>query len=174
VNDPSLDRIEITATVSNLPEETFEMLRKTKADRAQRRESACADLAVRALPVEKPHRIVAWTVRELRKAKRDQYGGVSATGAGMCGAIVHVDRAERVIAFLHELATALEADGLQLQPDGARMKIAVGLDEVAFTLTERTRRVKHAPTEEERALHDRQHKGLACLIARRCRGGIIE
>jgi hypothetical protein len=156
VNDASLDRIEITATVSNLSEEMREILRKAKADRIERRQITSSDLAVLPLPVEKPHRIVASTARELRKAKPDQYGGISATGASTCGVIVHVDRAERVIAFLHELTMALEAAGLQLQADGARMKIAVGPDEVAFTLTERTRREKHIPTEEEQALYDRQ------------------
>lgn len=156
IDDPSLDRIEIMTTVSNLPEETREMLRKAKADRAERRDSVGVEPAVLSSPVEKPHRIVAPTARALRKAKPDQYGAVLATGAGMCGVIVHANRAERAIAFLDALATALEADGLQLQPDGARMKIAVGPDEVAFTLTERTRREKHIPTEKEQEIYERQ------------------
>lgn len=156
IDDPSLDRIEIMATVSNLPEETREMLRKAKADRAERRERVGADPAVLPPPVEKPHRVIVPTARALRKAKPDQYMSVSATGAGMCGVIVHAERAERAIAFLDALAAALEADGLQLQPDGARMKIAIGPDEVAFTLTERTRREKHVPTEKEQELYDRQ------------------
>jgi hypothetical protein len=44
---------------------------------------------------------------------------------GLCGVIVHKDRFERAIAFPHALATALEADGLKLQPDEMRMKIVV-------------------------------------------------
>lgn len=149
VNNPSLDRIEVTSTVSNLTEETREILRKVKADRIERRQITCSDPALLPLQVEKPHRIIAFTARELRRVKPDQYGGISATGTGTCGTIVHVDRAERIIAFLHKLAMALETTGLQLQPDGARMKIAVGPDEVTFTLTERTRREKHIPTEQE-------------------------
>jgi hypothetical protein len=155
VSDPSMDRIEVTATLSNLPEETVEIIRKAKADRVGRGQINCADLAVPPPPVKKLNRIVASTARELRKARPNQHGGVSATGVGTCGVVVHVDNAERVIAFLHALATALEAAGLQLQPDGARMKIAVGPDEVAFTLIERTRREKHIPTEDERGLHER-------------------
>jgi hypothetical protein len=156
VNDPSLDRIAITATFSNLPEETREILRKVKAGRAERRKSARDDLAVPPLPIEKPHRALASTARELLKAKRDEYGAVSATEAGMCGVRVHVDHAHRVIAFLHALATTLEEDGLELRPNGTRMEIAVGPDKVAFTVTEHARREKHIPTEEEQGLYDRQ------------------
>ena len=72
---------------------------------------------------------------------------------GLCGVIVHKDR---VIAFLHALATALEADGLRLQPDEMRMKIVVGKDIVAFTLTEKTRREKHIPTEKEQEFSKRE------------------
>jgi hypothetical protein len=153
VDDSSLNRIEITATVS---EEAREILVKAKADRVERRQTTSSNPVASLLPVEKPHRTVTLTARELRKSKSNQYGGIFATGTGMCGVIVHVDHAERVIAFLHSLATALEAVGLQLQPDDTRMKISVGPDQVVFTLTERTRRVKHIPTKEEQALYDRQ------------------
>jgi hypothetical protein len=155
VSNPSLDRIEVTATVFNLPEETGEITRKAEANRVERGQINSSGL-VPPPPVEKPHRVAAPTAGQLRKARPNQYGGVSATGVGTCGVIVHVDRVERVIAFLHALATALEAAGLQLQPDGARMKIAVGPDEVAFTLIERTRRERHIPTEDEKGLHERQ------------------
>lgn len=109
-----------------------------------------------SLPVEKPHRSVALTARTIHKAKADEYGRVSATSAGLCGVTVHRDCVERTIAFLHALATVLEGEGLQLQPDGTRMKIVVGKDTVAFTLTEKTRREKHIPTEKEQELYDRQ------------------
>lgn len=156
IDDPALDRIEITATTSHLRDETREMLRKAKADRSERREECVAGPLVPSPPIEKPHPIVAATAKLLRKAKADDYGRVSATGTGLCGVVVHKDRVERTIAFLHALATALEADGLQLQPDETRMKIVVGKDMVAFTLTEKTRREKHIPTEKEQELYDRQ------------------
>jgi len=156
IADPALDRIEVTATASYLPDETREMLRKAEVDRSERRGKCVAEHLVPSPPIEKPHPIVAATTRALRKAKADEYGRVSANGAGLCGVVVHKDRVERTIAFLHALATALEAEGLQLQPDETRMKIVVGKDMVAFTLTEKTRREKHIPTEKEQELYDRQ------------------
>ena len=156
IDDSALDPIEITATISYLPDQTCEMLRKAKAERSERLEECVPEPLVPSPPVEKPHHIVAATAKALRKEKADEYGRVSATGIGLCGVIVHKDRVERTIAFLNSLATTLEADGLQLQPDEMRMKIVVGKDMVAFTLTEKTRREKHIPTEKEQELHKRQ------------------
>lgn len=159
LNDPSLDRIEIAATVSALPDETRDMLKKAKVERAERREKAAeSDAAIQAGPVEKPHRAIAATARALRKGKPDASGVMSATGAGMCGVIVHAERVERAVAFLHALATALEADGLELQPEGPRMKVAVGPDQVTFTLAERSKREPHIPTDKERDLYERQQE----------------
>ncbi|MFA5957671.1 MAG: hypothetical protein WC811_13960 [Hyphomicrobium sp.] len=132
------------------------MLRKAKAERSERREECVPESLLSSPPVEKPHHIVAATAKALRKEKSDEYGCVSATGMGLCGVIVHKDRVERTIIFLDALATALDADGLQLRPDEMRMKIVVGKDMVAFTLTEKTRREKHIPTEKEQELHKRQ------------------
>ncbi len=156
VDDPTLNRVQISASLATLPEETRKILQKAKVDRAERRKAVRADPVVLARPSEQLHRTVTPTAAKLRKAKPSQYGCVSATGEGMCGVIVHVESVTRVIGFLHDLAVALEAAGLQLQPDGARMKIAVGLDDVTFTLTERTKREKHVPSQEEQALYERQ------------------
>lgn len=157
VADQWLDRIEIEATLSSLPNETRDLLRRAKAERAERRAMASAEEQpeTEVASPARPHTAVASTARALRKAKPDEWGAVSATGAGMCGAIVHTDNVERAVAFLNALAAALDAEGLHLQPDGARMKVAVGPDQVVFTLTERHRREKHKPTEEEQARHDR-------------------
>jgi len=155
IDDAALDRIEITATISHLPDETREILRQAKANCSERSAENVPG-PVPSLPVEKPHRSVALTARTIRKAKADEYRRVSATGADLCGVTVHRDRVERTIAFLHALATVVEGEGLQLQPDGTRMKIVVGKDTVAFTLTEKTRREKHIPTEKEQELYDRQ------------------
>jgi hypothetical protein len=152
--DPVLDRIEITGTVSHLSNETQEMLRKGKMERAERQ--VVAEHPVPPPPVDKPHHAIVATAKALRKARADESGRVAATGAGLCGVIVHNDRVERAIAFLHALATALEAEDLQLQPDETRMKIVVGRDMVAFTLIEKTRREKHMTTEKEQELYDRQ------------------
>ena len=133
------------------------MLKKAKAERVERRQSAAvSDTFSQATPIEKPHRAVAATARALRRRKPDASGVVSATGAGMCGVIVHTERVKRVIPFLHALATALEAEGLDLQPGASNMKVAVGADQVTFTLTERSKRQPHIPTNKERDLHERQ------------------
>jgi hypothetical protein len=157
VADKWLDCIEIEATLASLPDETRDLLRRARIERAGRRATAVTEeepATEPGLPV-RLHTAVAPTARALRKAKPDEWGAVAATSAGMCGAIVHAGNVERAVAFLNALARALEEEGLRLQPDGARMKVAIGPDDVAFTLTERHRREKHKPTEEEQARHER-------------------
>lgn len=159
VNDTWLDRIEIASTISTLPEATREMLRETKAERtAARKAGEEIKTVIQNGPIERPHRAIAPTARALRKRKSDEFGSVSATAPDMCGVVVHPDRVERAITFLHNLATLLEADGLHLQPQGERMKITVGADDVTFTLTERTRREPHIPTEKEQKEHERRQE----------------
>lgn len=156
VADQWLDRVEIIATLSSLPDETRDLLRRARAERAERRAASAEEQPeTEVAPPARLHTAIASTARALRKAKPDEWGAVSATGAGMCGTIVHTDNVERAVAFLNALALALDAEGLRLQPEGARMKVAIGPDDVAFTLTERHRREKHKPTEEEQARHDR-------------------
>jgi hypothetical protein len=156
IDDPVLDRIKITATVSHLSNETQEMLRNAKMERSERPDEVVAERPMPPRPVDKPHHAIVATAKALRKARSDESGRVVATGTGLCGVIVHNDRVERAIAFLHALAIALEAEDLQLRPDETRMKIVVGRDMVAFTLIEKTRREKHLPTEKEQELYDRQ------------------
>lgn len=158
VKDPWLDRIEIVSTISTLPEATREMLKQAKAERTARSTDDETGMMIHSGPIEKPHKAIAPTARALRKDRPDEFGSVNATGPGMCGVIVHPDHVERAITFLHNLATLLEADGLHLQPQGERMKIEVGPDNVTFTLTERTRREPHIPTEKERAEHERRQE----------------
>ncbi len=124
VKDPWLDRIEISSTISTLPDATREMLKQAKAKRAPTR---CAVEGINTMvqdgTIEMPHKAIAPTARALRKGKPDEFGSVSATAPGMCGVAVHPDRVERAITFLHNLATLLEADALHLEPQGERMKL---------------------------------------------------
>lgn len=102
------------------------------------------------------HRSLAPTARALRKAKADEYGCVSARGPGLCGIVVHQDQIERALSVLHDLASVLEREGLTLEPDEARMKITVGKDTIAFTLTEKSKRQKHIPTAQEQEAYDQR------------------
>lgn len=102
------------------------------------------------------HRSLAPTARALRKAKADEYGCVSARGPGLCGIVVHQDQLERALSVLHDLASVLEREGLTLEPDEARMKITLGKDTIAFTLTEKSRRQKHTPTAQEQEVYDQR------------------
>lgn len=158
VADKWFDRIEIEATLASLPDETRDMLRHAKTERAERKAKASSEeqpVIAEPAPPARLHTAIAPTARALRKAKPNEWGAASATSAGMCGAIVHIENVERAIAFLNTLAVALEAEDLRLQPEGVRMKVALGPDDVVFTLTERHRREKHRPTEEEEAQHKR-------------------
>jgi hypothetical protein len=69
---------------------------------------------------------------------------------------VHQDQVERALSVLQDLASALEGEGLALEPDEARMKITVGKDTIAFTLTEKSKRQKHIPTAQEQEVYDQR------------------
>jgi hypothetical protein len=159
IKDRSLDRIEIGSIISTLPEATREMLKQAKAERTAMRGAAeGTNTVIQHGTIEAPHKAIAPTARTLRKSKPDEFGSVSATAPGMCGVILHPDRVERAITFLHNLAKLLESDALHLEPQGERMKIAAGSDDVTFTLTERTRRQAHIPTEEEQKEYEHRQE----------------
>ncbi|MDE2319926.1 MAG: hypothetical protein KGK02_09545 [Rhodospirillales bacterium] len=108
------------------------------------------------VPVSQPHSAIRNTAQVLRKAKSDAWGAVNASGEGLCGIAVHSSGIERIISILNVIATKLEAEGLNIQPDGNRMKVVNGPDEVRFTLTEKYKRVPHIPSEQELQLYQRQ------------------
>lgn len=149
VNDPVLNRIIINSSLADLPEGMEEVLETARAERIARRSLPAEEPAAAFEIVEQPHKAIAATARSLRKSKPNSWGVVSAVGDGMCGITVHQRTAERVISFLHQLATLLQERGLQLIPDGQRMSLAIGPDKIAFTVTERSRGEKHEPTAED-------------------------
>lgn len=157
VKDPALQQIEITATLAKkeIPQRKS-AVRKLEAQPRSTEEGI--ELPADPAPphVEVLHRSLAPTARALRKAKADEYGCVSARGPGLCGIVVHVDQIERALSILQELASALEDEGLALVPDEARMKITVGKDTIAFTLTEKSKRQKHIPTAQEQEVYDQR------------------
>lgn len=79
-----------------------------------------------------------------------------AFGPGLCGIVVHQNQVERALSILQSLASSLDGEELLLEPDDARMKIAVGKDTITFTLTEKSRRQKHIPTAQEQEVYDQR------------------
>lgn len=160
VDDPVLDRIEIASSLNNLPEETLKILKKAKAERVERSKTK----RVRVVPVatfgyiEKPHKAVAATARKLRKGKPTENGEVSAVGQNLCGVIVHRDRIERVISILDRLVLKFEELGFPFSAEGDQMTVSLGEDKISFTLSERTKRVKHVPTEQELAAYEKKKR----------------
>lgn len=63
---------------------------------------------------------------------------------------------ERALSVLHDLASVLECEGLPLERDEARMRVNVGKDTIAFTLTEKSKRQKHTPTTQEQEVYDQR------------------
>ena len=156
IHDPALERVEVTAQLRAAPVLVIEPPNPATTAQAPRSELPVAAPEVPSPDVDKPHASISATAKALRQARADENGCVSATGPGLCGVILHRDRAERALTFLYRLAAALEAEGLTLQPDDRRMKITVDQDTITFTLTEKTRREKHIPTAAEQDLHARR------------------
>lgn len=157
ISDSIFDSVVIESPIAGLSVEAQGIIREARAKKAARtRETPPAPGLPEVRVTEKIHRSIDLTVRQLRKGKADASGTVSAVGEGLCGIVIHSDRIERTVSILNSLANALEAHGLDLQADGGRMKVAVGADVVAFTLTELIKREAHSPTEKELALYEKQ------------------
>ena len=105
-----------------------------------------------------PHAAIAATVKALRKANPDDHGAVSAIGPGLLGVVAHMGSIDRIASIITALVSALDAEGLALIADERRMKVAVGEDDVKFTLTERTKRQKHVVTPAEQQAYERRLK----------------
>lgn len=154
--DPALQQIEIIAKLANrevLQAKSAGQKVKAQADPTGEGIGLSADPAPHAGSL---HQSLAPTARTLRKAKADKYGCVSARGPGLCGIVLHEDQVERALSVLQGLASALEGEGMALEPDEARMKITVGKDTIAFTLTEKFKRQKHIPTAQEQEIYDQR------------------
>jgi len=157
VSDPPLDNITIESPIANFSEEALGIIREVRTRNAVRKgERTGTNITFGPPMAPNVHKSIDATVSLLRKKTVDASGSVCAVGSGLCGIIIHSDRVERTVSILSSLAFALEMRGLELQADGERMKIAVGLDQVAFTLTELIKSEVHSPTEKELQLYERQ------------------
>ena len=164
-----INKVVINASISTLPGEVVEIMRrqreaKAERDAIRRQTYASPGVApsVASVPTKEHadlHPAIRATAKALRRAP-DKDGTVSATGTGLCGVTVGTASAERAIAILDGLARALEERGGRLEPKNNSMECLVGdgPDRIGFTLIEVTRNVKHEPTEAELAEEERRRR----------------
>lgn len=167
VDDPQLNRVEITGGLDRFPPAARKVIAESRALKKKRSRVVAGTEGAEQVPivVEKPHRLLAPTVRSLRKGRPDGEGARSATGPGCCGVVVHADRAERAISILDFLLRRLVEKGLSAKPADTRLLIELDKDNVGLTLRERTRRVEHQPTEAEVRKHEAEKRRRAALSA---------
>jgi hypothetical protein len=156
--DPDLDRVEINGGAHQLPEPARAILARAKAERSPKRINRPDEISPDAnhLPMDDIHPAIKPTARALRKGHADTDDAVHAVGEGLCGVSVGVGCIERAITLLNALARSADAQELPIVPMGNAMKVALGPDSATFTLSERTRREKHIPTDQERAAEERR------------------
>ncbi|KAK0342034.1 hypothetical protein LTR94_023883 [Friedmanniomyces endolithicus] len=99
------------------------------------------------------HKIVAATLRELRKARTPSYQGlVAVSGPGLIKTEVSPAALERVELVLDRLASSAETLEIKLIGDDSGAYFQCGDERIRFSITEGFRRSKHALTETEQAL----------------------
>jgi len=163
LDDPHLDRIEITGGLSRLPEPVKELVACHKAERLERR---AAERKVFTPPVEIAppkatsdiHPAIRQTAKVLRSRSAQDGEVARAFGDGLCGVEVGVQSVERAIAILDAVARALAEKGLHVTPDGNQMRVVSGPEKAEFSLKEVTRTVPHEPSEAELAEEARRQK----------------
>ena len=156
--DPQHEHIVIHGAQQNLAPEVREVLVQERERRKARPKALLPAAPEPVAQLEEIHPLIAATAKALRNAKPDRDDVVRAGGPGRCGIEVGAASAERVITILDGLARALEARGLAIGLPGGHMRIAVGPDELTFSLVERIEKRVHVPTMEELALEERQQK----------------
>jgi hypothetical protein len=164
LNDPILDSVEISATVSSLPEPVKAFVVRQRAERIERR---VTELKLAQPPAEQPakavaelHPTVRRTAQTLRSRAAQEDAVATAIGNGECGISVGVDSIQRCIRILDLLAQALEQRGLALEPLGKKMRVAVAKDGVEFELKEVARWVDYTPTAHDLAYDAKRNREI--------------
>lgn len=164
LDDPVLDNIEISATVSSLPEPVKVVAARQRAERIERRVN---EPKLAQPPADEPPKAVAdlhpsvrRTAQTLRSRSAQKDGLASANGEGQCGISVGVASLQRCIDILDLLAQALEQRGLALEPLGKKMRVVVEKEDVEFELKEITRWVDYVPTAHELAYDARRNREI--------------
>jgi hypothetical protein len=165
VDDPSLDKIQISAQIDNLPEPVRAIIEKRRSERraATRKVQASIPPVPSNEPVLNPHSSVQATAAKLRRSKSSQARIFEAIGPGLCGVAVSEKAIERIIFILHRIANTCEARGIKFSPAETRIRCAIGEDDVTFEIKERTKQVPHVLTEKEVAEEERYQKRLERL-----------
>lgn len=127
-------------------------------ERQRRKERLVRPVPAAAPTTEDVHATVLPTAKALRRGKPDSKGLISASEQGQCGVIVAAASIERSVAIVDTIARGLQKRDLALVPTGKGMKVALGPDEVGFTLRERVDTHKHEPTVEELEKEERLRK----------------
>jgi hypothetical protein len=159
VENKTLHTVHIGASKAHLSDGVLAALAAAKAERKrqaeERKQRLSTAKAIEPLVINQPiqdcHKSVASIVKQLRKAKADGEGVISAKG--VC---VHERTRERAVGILHYLAVATEADGAELKANENGLHLSTSEGSVRITLTEERKRPKHIPTESELAEYQRR------------------
>jgi len=162
VENKALHTVRIGLSKAYLSEAVLAALATAKAERKRlaeerKRKAAAAanstpttDPPIADQPVDVPHSAIAPIAKQLKKAKPNGEGVISATG--VC---IHERTRERAIRILHHLATVAEDNGARLTVNERGLHISTPEGSLRFVLTEERKRPKHIPTEAELAEYQR-------------------
>lgn len=156
-SDEALNVIKINSTLSAMPPEARLIVEKARAERKAQKASKSAKRATeqpKLEPVDQVHPLIAATAKTIRKQRGP--GMVHVSGAGLMSLRLGPDGVERVLSFLDTLIRRLEGNGLAVSLADKGMKVALGIDDAVFTVSERTTWELHEPTEEELAAEKRR------------------
>ncbi|WP_085032286.1 hypothetical protein [Ensifer aridi] len=163
VENKALHTVHIGSSKAHLSDSVVAALAAAKAERKRRAEERKRQLPTAEAsapareplminqPIQVPHKSVTSIVKQLRKAKPDGEGVVSAKGV-----FVHERTRERAIGILHYLAGAVEADGSKLMANEHGLHLSTSEGSVRITLAEERKRPKHIPSESELAEYQRR------------------
>lgn len=103
--------------------------------------------------LERPHRLVAATLKALRKGKPDRDGLCSVSGVHGLPVTISPGQADRAARFFDALLKAIEKAGYQVRPWETyerRARFIVEGEEIEFSMRERLLRSDHVPTAEDK------------------------
>jgi hypothetical protein len=102
--------------------------------------------------------IVQRTIERLGKAKPGPTGLALVEAAGLIKCEVAPSSVERLASILHGIVAAASQQGFRIISEGGVAKFVGGEESVAFSIIEKTTRVKHELTEQERAAEETWHR----------------
>jgi hypothetical protein len=152
--------ITINATTSRVPQAVRDVLAESKRPKNDGSVDEVDHSSSEPFPVVDLHKSIKLTALTLRKTKPAASGAIHATEEGMHGVVVSPAQVERAVFIIDGLTRRLEREGLTVAPAGAATQVTAGPDKLSFTLMERTRRVRHVPTDTELKAEEQRKKRL--------------